>query len=215
MMKMLARLVLLIAALACGGSASAAGPDYENQVYLDLAFGRVVISLQPIVAPRTVEQIKKLVRAGFYNGVVFHRVLDGFMAQTGDPTGTGTGGSGHPLHAEFSNQPFVRGVVAMARASDPNSADSQFFIMYAAAPALDGKYTIFGHVVSGMDYVDRLKKGDPANNGMVANPDKIIKMQVVSDVIIAEQKELMPKETTEQNQNGAVTPQQNMAKRPN
>jgi peptidylprolyl isomerase len=187
------RLVVLLATLTFGGSAMAAGPDYENTVYLDLAFGRVVILMQPTVAPRTVEQIKKLTRAGFYNGIVFHRVIDGFMAQTGDPTGTGTGGSGHPLHAEFSDEKFARGVVAMARTSDPNSADSQFFIMYAAAPALDGKYTIFGHVVSGMEFVDMLKKGDPANNGKVANPDKIIKMQVASDAIIADEKAKMPK----------------------
>jgi peptidylprolyl isomerase len=126
--------------------------------------------------------------------VVFHRVIAGFMAQGGDPTGTGTGGSGHPLHAEFStSEHFVRGVVAMARASDPNSADSQFFIMFGTAPALDGKYTIFGKVVSGMEYVDQLKKGDPANNGAVANPDKIVKMQVAADVIAADEKAKQPK----------------------
>jgi peptidylprolyl isomerase len=192
-MKIWSRLVLVVAALAWG-----AGPvmalDPENALYLDLAFGRVVIALQPDVAPKTCAQIKKLVRAGFYDGVVFHRVLDGFMAQTGDPTGTGTGGSGHPLKAEFSPEPFARGVVAMARTSDPDSADSQFFITYAAAPQLDGKYTIFGHVQSGMEFVDKIKKGEKANNGMVANPDKIIKMQVMADVIANDDKAKKPKE---------------------
>ncbi|MFZ2007411.1 MAG: peptidylprolyl isomerase [Stellaceae bacterium] len=160
---------------------------------MDLAFGRVVIQLRPDLAPNTVNQIKKLARAGFYDGVVFHRVIAGFMVQGGDPTGTGAGGSGHPLKAEFSNEPFVRGVVAMARTSDPNSADSQFFIMLGDAPALDGKYTVFGKVASGMEYVDQIKKGDPNNNGKVANPDKIIKMQVAADVIAAEQKANQPK----------------------
>jgi peptidylprolyl isomerase len=201
-MKMLIRLALFVAAMAFCGSAMAAGAEAENDVYMDLAFGRVVITLEPTVAPHTVEQIKRLVRQGFYNGIVFHRVIDGFMAQTGDPTGTGAGGSGHPLRAEFSNQPFVRGVVAMARTSDPNSADSQFFIMFDAAPALDGKYTVFGHVKSGMEYVDKLKKGDPANNGKVPNPDKIIKMQIASDAILAEQKGDMPQPT------GAPEPQE-------
>ena len=161
---------------------------------MDLAFGRVIIVLRPDLAPATCTQIRKLTRAGFYDGTVFHRVIDGFMAQGGDPTGTGTGGSGHMLRAEFTNsEHFVRGTVAMARTSDPNSADSQFFIMYDAAPALDGKYTIFGHVKSGMEYVDKLKKGDPANNGRVTNPDKIIKMQVAADVMAADAKAKLPK----------------------
>jgi len=197
-MRRLSRTVLFVAVFVWGAFALCSKPalalDPENSLYLDLAFGRVVIALQPTVAPKTCEQIKKLVRAGFYNGVVFHRVIDGFMAQTGDPTGTGTGGSGHPLKAEFSSEPFARGVVAMARTSDPDSADSQFFIMYAAAPGLDGKYTIFGHVESGMEFVDKLKKGDPGKNGMVVNPDKIIKMQVVADVIADDNKAKMPKE---------------------
>jgi peptidylprolyl isomerase len=190
-MKILTRIALFLALVVFGGPARADQTD--NLLYLDLAFGRVIIELQPLVAPHTSEQIKKLVRAGFYDGVVFHRVIPGFMAQTGDPTGTGTGGSGHPLRAEFSSEPFARGVVAMARTSDPNSADSQFFIMYAAAPALDGKYTIFGHVRSGMEFVDMIKKGDPANNGKVTNPDKIIKMQVVADVLTADEKARLPK----------------------
>jgi cyclophilin family peptidyl-prolyl cis-trans isomerase len=192
-MKIWTRLALFLAALILGGGGALADST-DDLLYMDLVFGRVVIELEPNVAPKTCEQIKRLVRAGFYNGVVFHRVLDGFMAQTGDPTGTGTGGSGHPLKAEFSSEPFARGVVAMARASDPNSADSQFFIMYAAAPQLDGKYTIFGHVKSGMEFVDKLRKGDPADNGKVTNPDKIVKMQVVADVLAAEDKAKQPKE---------------------
>jgi peptidylprolyl isomerase len=191
---MLRRAFLLLAAVLIGGAAAkAAETDPQNTLYMDLAFGRVVIQLRPDLAPNTCAQIKKLARAGFYDGVVFHRVIDGFMAQGGDPTGTGTGGSGHALHAEFSSEPFVRGVVAMARASDPNSADSQFFVMFAPGPALDGKYTIFGKVVSGMEYVDQLKKGDPRNNGIVANPDKIVRMRVAADVIADEEKAKQPK----------------------
>jgi len=202
-MKLWSRGFLVVALLVAGGAAWAANP--EDTLYMDLAFGRVIIELRPDLAPATVAQVKKLARAGFYDGVVFHRVIDGFMAQGGDPTGTGTGGSGHKLKAEFSSEPFVRGVVAMARSSDPNSADSQFFIVFAPAPALDGKYTIFGRVVSGMDYVDQLKKGDPARNGIVANPDKIVKMQVAADVIAAEDKAKLPK-PKEQEPEQVVTP---------
>jgi peptidylprolyl isomerase len=178
-MAALGRLVLLVIALVLGEKAMAA--DLENTIYLDVPAGRVVIAMRPDLAPATCAQIRRLVHQGFYNGLTFHRVIDGFMAQTGDPRGDGTGGSGHPLKAEFSSEPFVRGVVAMARTSDPDSADSQFFIMFAAAPSLDGKYTIWGTVVSGMEYVDQIKKGDPANNGKVADPDKIIKMQLAAD----------------------------------
>jgi len=190
--KLWNRLLLFVAVLSMGGAAMAAD-NPQNLLYMDLAFGRVVIKLRPDLAPNTCAQIKKLTRAGFYDGVVFHRVIAGFMAQGGDPTGTGSGGSGHSLHAEFSSEHFIRGVVAMARTSDPNSADSQFFIMFGDGPALDGKYTIFGKVVSGMEYVDQLKKGDPKNNGLVANPDKIVKMQVASDVLDAEAKAKLPK----------------------
>jgi cyclophilin family peptidyl-prolyl cis-trans isomerase len=194
-MKLLSHAFLFVALLMGSSTAFADEPvaTAADTLYLDLAFGRVVIQLRPDLAPNTVNQIKKLARAGFYDGVTFHRVIAGFMAQGGDPTGTGGGGSGHPLRAEFSSEPFVRGVVAMARTSDPNSADSQFFIMLAAGPALDGKYTIFGKVASGMEYVDQIKKGDPNNNGKVTNPDKIIKMQVAADVIAAEQKANQPK----------------------
>ncbi|HEV2333985.1 MAG TPA: peptidylprolyl isomerase [Stellaceae bacterium] len=170
--------------LALGGTAMAA--DAENTLYMDVPFGRVVIAMRPDLAPNTCAQIKTLVRRGFYDGVPFHRVIEGFMAQTGDPTGTGMGGSGHKLRAEFSDEKHVRGTVSMARASDPNSADSQFFIMFAPNPGLDRQYTIWGEVVSGMEYIDKIKKGDPANNGSVTNPDKIIKMQVAADADKAE-----------------------------
>jgi peptidylprolyl isomerase len=185
-MAALGRLLGLIAALIIGGNAMAA--DLENTLYMDVPAGRVVIEMRPDLAPETCAQIKRLVRQGFYDGIVFHRVIDGFMAQTGDPKGDGTGGSGHKLKAEFSNEKHVRGTVSMARASDPNSADSQFFIVFAPAPFLDGKYTIWGTVVSGMEYIDQIKKGDPARNGAVTNPDKIIKMQVAADAEKAEKK---------------------------
>ena len=154
----------------------------EDTIYLDLASGRVVIELRPDLAPGHCAHIKALARRGFYDGVVFHRVIDGFMAQGGDPTGTGTGGSGQHLKAEFSAEKHVRGTCSMARASDPNSADSQFFIMFAPAPSLDNQYTVWGKVTSGMEHVDAIKKGDSRRNGMVENPDKIIKMQVAADV---------------------------------
>jgi len=185
-MAALSRLLLLVAALTFGGNAMAA--DLENTLYMDVPAGRVVIEMRPDLAPATVAQIKALVRRGFYDGIVFHRVIDGFMAQTGDPKGDGTGGSGHKLKAEFSNEKHVRGVVSMARASDPDSADSQFFIMFAPAPSLDGKYTIWGKVTSGMEYIDQIKKGDPNRNGTVSNPDKIIKVQVAADADKPEKK---------------------------
>ncbi len=156
--------------------------DLENTLYMDVPAGRVVIEMRPDVAPKTVARIKDLTRRGFYDGIVFHRVIDGFMAQTGDPKGNGTGGSGQKLAAEFSKEKHVRGTVSMARANDPDSADSQFFICFAAVPDLDGQYTIWGRVVQGMEFVDRIKKGDEANNGLVESPDRIVKMQVAADV---------------------------------
>ena len=155
--------------------------DKENTLYLDLKDGRVVIELLPKVAPKHVARIKELVRQGFYDGIVFHRVIDGFMAQTGDPLGTGMGGSGKKLAAEFNSEPHVRGTVSMARAMDPNSADSQFFICFADARFLDRQYTVWGKVTSGMEFVDKIKKGDSRQNGTVSNPDKIVKMQVAAD----------------------------------
>lgn len=156
--------------------------DAENSLFLDLKDGRVVIELLQDVAPNHVERIKELTRQGFYNGLKFHRVIDGFMAQTGDPLGNGTGGSGKKLNAEFNDTPHVRGTVSMARANDPNSGDSQFFICFDDARFLDGQYTAFGKVVSGMEFVDKIKKGDSRNNGTVSNPDTIIKMSVDSDL---------------------------------
>jgi peptidylprolyl isomerase len=163
-----------------GGIVSAA--DLDNTLYMDVPAGRVTIELRPDLAPNTVARIKELVRQHFYDGIVFHRVIDGFMAQTGDPTGTGMGGSGKKLKAEFTDTPFVRGTLGMARAQSPDSADSQFFICFEPASFLDGKYTVFGQVSAGMEAVDALKKGDQNDNGKVANPDKIIKLQVAADV---------------------------------
>ena len=154
----------------------ASAQDLENTLYMDLATGRVVIELRPDLAPQHVARMKELTRQGFYNGVIFHRVIPGFMAQTGDPTGTGTGGSGKNIPAEFSTEKFVRGSLGAARTNDPNSADSQFFITFGDTPHLNGQYTIWGKVVSGMDLVDGIAKGEPP-----ANPDKIIKMTVGAD----------------------------------
>ena len=140
-----------------------------------------MIKLRPDLAPKHVERIKELTREGFYDGLTFHRVIEGFMAQGGDPKGDGTGGSGQKLPAEVSNEHHVRGTVSMARSANPNSADSQFFIVFADAPHLDGQYTIWGQVVSGMEYVDGLKRGAPWANGRVADPDHIVKMQVAAD----------------------------------
>ena len=179
MNRFLGMMAALVAAFLTVAPAMAAGAqlDPENTLYLDLKDGRVVIQLRPDLAPNHVAQIKKLTREGFYNGIVFHRVIDGFMAQTGDPTGTGTGGSTEPdLKAEFSKEHFKRGTLGMARAQDPDSANSQFFIMFADGGFLDGQYTVFGDVVSGMEFVDKIKKGEPP-----VNPDKIIKMQVAAD----------------------------------
>ncbi|MCX6178835.1 MAG: peptidylprolyl isomerase [Chlorobiales bacterium] len=175
--------VLALAAALLPLSASAAPKvDRENTIYLDLPSGRIVIQLLPNIAPRHVARIKELTRKGFYNGLSFHRVIPGFMAQTGDPQGDGSGGSGQMLKAEFSREPHIRGTVSMARASDPNSGDSQFFICFAPAPFLDGQYTVWGRVVSGMEYVDRIKPGSEYNNGSVSNPTKIVRMKVASDV---------------------------------
>jgi peptidylprolyl isomerase len=147
-----------------------AAPDPENTLYLDLKDGRVVIELLPDIAPKHVARVKELARKHFYDGIVFHRVIDGFMAQTGCPQGTGTGGSGKKLKAEFNKEPHVRGTVSMARAANPDSGDSQFFICFDDAGFLNGQYTAWGNVIEGMDNVDNIKRGEPVNN-----PDKIIK----------------------------------------
>ncbi|NNC72473.1 MAG: peptidylprolyl isomerase [Sphingomonadaceae bacterium] len=161
-------------------TAATPAPDPENTLYLDLSTGgRVAIRLRPDVAPNHAQRIKTLARQGFYNGIVFHRVIEGFMAQTGDPTGTGEGGSQLPdLNAEFSRLPHVRGTVSMARATDPNSANSQFFIMFQPRFQLDSNYTAFGRVIDGMEYVDAIPRGEPP-----ARPARIIRASVAADNI--------------------------------
>ena len=156
--------------------------DPENAIVIELKDGNVVIELAPDLAPNHVARIKELAREGFYDGLVFHRVIDGFMAQTGDPTGTGTSGSGQNLDAEFSDANFDRGTLGMARSSNPNSADSQFFICLEAAPHLNGQYTVLGQVVDGMEHVDSIKKG-ASGSGQVSNPDKMISMKVLADTL--------------------------------
>jgi peptidylprolyl isomerase len=145
----------------------------DNTLVLDTTQGRVTIAMRPDLAPNHVARIKELVREGFYNGIVFHRVIDGFMAQTGCPQGTGTGGSGKKLKAEFNKEKHVRGTVSMARAANPDSGDSQFFICFADAPFLNGQYTVWGQVTEGMENVDKIKRGEP-----VINPDKIVKAEI-------------------------------------
>jgi len=148
----------------------------EDTLVMETSKGAVTIALRPDLAPNHVARIKELARAGFYDGIVFHRVIDGFMAQTGDPTGTGTGGSGKNLKAEFSREPHVRGVCSMARAANPDSADSQFFICFDDARFLDGKYTVWGKVTAGMEAIDQIKRGEP-----VADPDRIVSLKVAAD----------------------------------
>jgi peptidylprolyl isomerase len=176
MKKLLAALAFTLCLAASSAMAADAASDPENTLYLDLKDGRVVIQMRPDLAPKHVARIKELVRQHFYDGLVFHRVIPGFMAQTGDPTGTGTSGSGQNIPAEFSGEPFVRGTVGMARSQSPNSADSQFFIDFADAQFLNGNYTVWGKVTSGMEFVDKIAPGEPP-----ANPDKIVKLQVAAD----------------------------------
>jgi peptidylprolyl isomerase len=178
MKKLLLTLVFAFSLLASTVMAEAVPLDPQNTLYLDLKDGRVVIQMRPDLAPKHVERIKELVRKGFYNGLIFHRVIPGFMAQGGDPTGTGTGGSGQNIPAEFSSAPFERGVLGMARSQSPNSADSQFFIMFAENSSLNGQYTVWGTVTSGMEFVDKIAVGEPP-----ANPDKIVKMMIASDAV--------------------------------
>lgn len=175
MKRFLTTLTILLGLITMTNSSQAA--DAENTLYMDLKDGRVTIQLRPDLAPRHVARIKELARQGFYDGIVFHRVIAGFMAQTGDPTGTGTGGSGQGLDAEFNAEPYVRGTVGMARSGHPDSADSQFFITFGDASFLNGQYTVWGQVTDGMEHVDAIALGEPP-----ANPDKMIKMQVAADV---------------------------------
>jgi peptidylprolyl isomerase len=176
------RLFAFLAALVCAAPALAqplpAGVDPQNAIIIDTNKGRIVIKLRPDLAPKHAERLKTLAREKYYDNVPFHRVIAGFMAQTGDGQNkNGTGGSKYPnLPAEFSNTPFKRGIVGMARTNDPNSANSQFFIMYDDGPFLNGKYTVVGEVVSGMDVVDKIKKGEP-----VVDPDRMVKVQVAAD----------------------------------
>lgn len=173
---LLAAFVALMTIIGTAQAETTTATDPENTLYLDLKDGRVVIEMLPNLAPKHVARIKELVRQGFYNGLKFHRVIPGFMAQGGDPLGTGTGGSGQKIPAEFSSEPFKRGVVGMARSADPNSGDSQFFIMFDDGAFLNNQYTVWGRVVSGMEYVDNIAPGEPP---MVA--DTIVKMQVAAD----------------------------------
>ena len=174
--------VVLATGAALGAlSASPALADDVNTVVMTTKDGKITIQLEPNLAPNHVKQIETLVKDHFYDGIVFHRVIGGFMAQTGDPTGTGMGGSKLPdLKAEFTSTPFTRGTVGMARSSDPDSANSQFFICFGDAPFLNGQYTVVGHVVAGMDVVDKIKKGASDDNGKVTNPDKIVSMRMAS-----------------------------------
>jgi len=178
MIRRLFTAAAVLLALALPAAAQTKKPDPQNTLYLDTTYGRVVIALRPDVAPKHAERLKTLAREGFYNGVPFHRVIEGFMAQTGDGQfGNGTGGSKYPdLKAEFSSVPFKRGTVGMARASSPDSANSQFFICFQDCSFLNGQYTVVGEVVSGMEFVDKVKRGEP-----VVNPDKIVRMQVAAD----------------------------------
>ena len=155
--------------------------DAENALLLKLKDGDVVIEMYPEDAPEHVKRIKELARAEFYNGLKFHRVIDGFMAQTGCPYGNGTGGTGKKLKAEFNRNPHKRGTVSMARSMMPDSADSQFFICFADCPWLDGQYTVWGEVTSGMEVVDKIKRGN-GPNGAVSDPDEIISLQVIADL---------------------------------
>ena len=179
-MTKLLTILTVIGSLLMTSTANAA--DAENTLYLELKDGRVVIEMLPEKAPNHVARIKELVREKFYDGIVFHRVIEGFMAQTGDPTGTGMSGSGKKLAAEFNDVKHTRGVVSMARAASPDSADSQWFIVFDDATFLDNQYTAWGRVTEGMEFVDRIKKGDSNRNGEVVDPDKMITLRVAADV---------------------------------
>ena len=175
------RLMIAFLVLAASMVLSPIMANAADKLALKLKDGEVIITLRPDLAPKHVERIKTLASEGFYDGIVFHRVIPGFMAQTGDPTGTGRGGSKlGDLKAEFTDTNFATGVLGMARSSDPDSANSQFFIMLAEGDFLNGQYTVFGEVTSGMEFVQKIKKGTRAGNGAVSNPDTIISMKVMN-----------------------------------
>ncbi|MBY0355699.1 MAG: peptidylprolyl isomerase [Rickettsiales bacterium] len=182
----------ILAVFACLFSLTAGAQDLENTLYLELKDGMVVIEMLPEKAPKHVARIKELVKQGFYDGTVFHRVIDGFMAQGGDPTGTGMGGSGQRIAAEFNDLPHVRGAVSMARSSNPNSADSQFFIVLKDSNFLDGQYTVWGRVIRGMQFVDNIKKGDKNSNGTVEDPDKIVSLRLGTDAAPVPETDVKP-----------------------
>jgi peptidylprolyl isomerase len=177
-MRLLRVVAFVLCAVFAFPAAAQTPADRENLLFVELDYGRVVIQLRPDLAPQHVARVKELARARFYDNIVFHRVIDGFMAQTGDPTGTGMGGSGKgDLPAEFSRVPFERGIVGAARSQSPNSADSQFFIMFARAPSLDRQYTVWGQVIAGMEHVDRIRRGEPPRV-----PDRMRSVRVAADV---------------------------------
>lgn len=182
-MKIILRAIIALFLVGNMAHNMALAADPENTLYLDLKDGRVTIEMYPDVAPKTVARLKELVRAGFYDGLTWHRVIPGFMAQGGDPAGDGTGGSGQHIQAEFSDLSHLKGTLSMARSDDPDSADSQFFIVLDMSAHLDGKYTIWGRVIGGMKYVDHIKEGVVPE---LQDPDKIIKMQVAADVDLKE-----------------------------
>ena len=173
---MIRTLALVLGSLLLMTAQSNAADDPQNTLYLDLKDGRVVVKLMPDIAPNHVARIKELTKQGFYNGLKFHRVIDGFMAQTGDPSGTGMGGSGKSLKAEFNDYNFGRGAIGAARTNDPNSANSQWFICFDDCSFLNKQYTVWGQVVEGMEFVDKIKRGEPP-----VDPDTIVKMQLAAD----------------------------------
>ena len=178
-MKIIKRFLLIIIMI---GFTMTTNANDENILLLELKDGTVTIEMKPEVAPMHVARIKELVREGFYDGLTFHRVIAGFMAQTGDPLGNGTGGSGQNIDAEFNNERHIRGTLSMARARDPNSADSQFFICFDDAPHLNGQYTVWGQVIDGMEHVDSIKKGEGANGAIIGDPDIIVSMKIKADL---------------------------------
>lgn len=204
-MKMLRNFTffLVFSSLAAGSvQAQNTALDKEDILYIDLKSGRVAIQLRPDLAPEHVARAKKLAREGFYDGIVFHRVIEGFMAQTGDPLGTGKGGSKYPdLKAEFSPEPFTRGTIGAARTPDPNSANSQFFIVLEAAPHLNGQYTVWGQVIRGMARIDAIKLGSARRNGAVDKPDKMLKVQIAADAsdhaVLSEPRSPVPGRTSQ------------------